>query len=156
MFQNGEGKFHETGKFDPSAIATGKIGGKGKAKSGSSRRASSSRSAQAGLNFPVGRIQRMLKQASGNGQRCSITAGVAMASVIEYLCAELLELSGNCARDNNLKRITPRNILTAVKSDEELARFITAWIPNSGTVPTADATLAVKKASKKDLNPDEQ
>ncbi len=34
-----------------------------------------------------------------------------------------LELSGNAARDNKLQRITPRHIMLAVRSDEELNRF---------------------------------
>lgn len=39
---------------------------------------------------------------------------------MEYLTAEILELSGNCARDNNAKRITPRHFKLAVQLDLEL------------------------------------
>merc|ERR1719342_604398 len=141
--------FHETGKIDPSQMGTGKLGGKGKAKTGATRKNASSKSAQAGLHFPVGRIQRRLKERLAHHQRCSITAGVALASVAEYLCAELLELSGNTARDYNVKRIVPRHILYAIKHDEELNKFITAWIPNGGTIPNADATAHIKKISNK-------
>ena len=149
MFGKSDGKYHDTGKIDPSLIGAGKIGGKGKAKTGATRRLASSRSAQAGLHFPVGRIQRLLRERVGNGQRCSITAGVALTSVAEYLCAELLELSGNCARDSNVKRIVPRHILVAIKSDEELNKFITAWIPFSGSVPSNEAVTSVRKVTKK-------
>eukprot|EP00477_Mikrocytos_mackini_P000394 GAHX01000419.1.p1 GENE.GAHX01000419.1~~GAHX01000419.1.p1 ORF type:complete len:156 (+),score=18.16 GAHX01000419.1:42-509(+) len=149
MFGKGEAKFHDTGKLDPSTMGSGKVGGKGKAKSGPQKRNASSRSAQAGLHFPVGRIHRFLKGQCMQGQRCSIKAGVALASVTEYLCAELLELSGNCARDWHVKRIVPRHILIAIKSDEELNKFVTAWIPNSGTVPSTEAISNVKKATKK-------
>merc|ERR1719167_997320 len=149
MFNKGEGKFHEGSKMDPSLMGSGKIGGKGKAKTGATRRHASSRSAQAGLHFPVGRIQRMLKERISGNQRCSITAGVALASVAEYLCAELLELSGNTARDYHVKRIVPRHILVAIKSDEELNKFITAWIPNGGVVATNESIASVKKMPKK-------
>ena len=41
--------------------------------------------------------------------------------VYKYLStAELLELSGNAARDNRRSRITPRHILLAIATDEEL------------------------------------
>ena len=36
--------------------------------------------------------------------------------------AEVLELSGNAARDNQRSRIIPRHMLLAVMSDEELAK----------------------------------
>ena len=42
------------------------------------------------------------------------------AAVLEYLCAEILELAGNAARDNNRHRIIPRHILLAIACDDEL------------------------------------
>lgn len=72
-------------------------GGKGKA--GSSEKASTSRSAKAGLTFPVGRVHRLLRK--GNyAQRVGSGAPVYLTSVLEYLAAEILELAGNAARDN--------------------------------------------------------
>jgi len=40
-----------------------------------------------------------------------------VAAVLEYLCAEILELAGNAARDNKKSRIVPRHITLAVKND---------------------------------------
>ena len=47
-------------------------------------------------------------------------SAVYMAAVIEYLLAEVLELAGNCARDNKRKSIKPRHIMMAVEMDDEL------------------------------------
>jgi histone H2A len=74
----------------------GKSGAKG-GKAGSTETKTQSRSAKAGLQFPVGRIHRMLKK--GNyAQRVGAGAPVYLAAVLEYLAAEILELAGNAAR----------------------------------------------------------
>jgi len=76
----------------------GKAGGKS-GKTGADDSKATSRSAKAGLQFPVGRIHRLLKK--GNyAQRVGAGAPVYLAAVLEYLAAEILELAGNAARDN--------------------------------------------------------
>lgn len=60
-------------------------------------------SKRAGIVFPCGRIRRYLKQ--GNyADRVGIGAGIYAAAALEYLTAEIIELAGNAARDNNKKR----------------------------------------------------
>jgi histone H2A len=63
---------------------------------------STCRSAKAGLQFPVGRI------ACYNARYISRVGGapVYLAAVMEYLCAELLDLAGDVAHDNKKSRIT--------------------------------------------------
>lgn len=78
-----------------------------------------SRSAKAGLQFPVSRVHRYLRQATHHF-RIASGAPVYQAAVMEYLTAEILELAGNAARDNKKTRIIPRHILLAVANDEEL------------------------------------
>jgi histone H2A len=92
-------------------------GGRGKkgAKSGAK-----SRSSKAGLQFPVGRIHRYLK---GSAPRIGAGAPVYLAAVLEYLCAEILELAGNAARDNKKSRIIPRHVQLAIRNDEELNKL---------------------------------
>ena len=69
------------------------MSGRGKGKSGGAKGKSVSRSAKAGLQFPVGRIARFLKKGK-YAQRIGAGAPVYLAAVLEYLSAELLELAG--------------------------------------------------------------
>jgi hypothetical protein len=71
----------------------------GKGKGGRGEKKSTTSSAKAGLQFPVGRIGRYLRQGK-YATRMGAGAPVYLAAVLEYLCAEILELAGNAARDN--------------------------------------------------------
>ena len=68
-----------------------------------------SKSVKAGLQFPVGRIARFMKEGK-YAERVGAGAPVYMSAVLEYLAAEVLELAGNAARDNKKTRIVPRHI----------------------------------------------
>jgi len=90
-----------------------KSGGKGKGKGlgkSASKSAPKSRSAKSGLQFPVGRIHRLIKQRATATERVGGTAAVFTAAVLEYLTAEVLELAGNASSDLKMKRITPRHL----------------------------------------------
>ena len=52
-----------------------------------------SRSRRAGLHFPVGRIHRYLRKGP-YASRIGSFAPVYLAAVLEYLCAEIIELAG--------------------------------------------------------------
>ena len=74
-------------------------------------------------------------------------AGVYAAAVAEYLCAEILELAGNAARDNKKARINPRHVTLAVKNDEELNNLLGGvTIAGGGVLPNIHAVLLPKKS----------
>merc|ERR1712176_452824 len=123
---------------------------KGKAKGGKGAK-SMTRSSRAGVQFPVGRIARYMRH-GGYAKRIGAGAPVYVAAVLEYLCAELLELAGNAARDNKKQRIIPRHIQLAVRNDEELNKLLgDVTITGGGVLPNIHAVLlpASKKNKKK-------
>ncbi|XP_050520743.1 histone H2A-like [Daktulosphaira vitifoliae] len=111
--------------------------------------ATKTKSSRAGLQFPVGRILRLLKK--GNyAERVGAGAPVYLAAVLEYLSAEILELAGNAARDNKKSRIIPRHIQLAIRNDEELSTLLSGvTIAQGGVLPNIQAILLPKKTEKK-------
>ena len=77
------------------------------------------RSSRAGLQFPVGRLHRFLREGR-YGDRVGAGAPVFMAAVLEYLTVEVLELAGNAARNNSETSISPTHVMFAIMNDEEL------------------------------------
>lgn len=115
---------------------TSEVGGKGRSK-------------RARIVFPVGRVQRLLKD-GGYAERVGAGAAVYLAAALEYLTAEIVELAGNAARDNNKMRILPRHIQLAVRNDEELSRLLHGvTISQGGVLPNIHAVLLPKKTVKK-------
>merc|ERR1712004_566514 len=66
-------------------------GGKAGKDSGKTKQKAVSRSARAGLQFPVGRIHRHLKSRATSSGRVGATAAVYSSAILEYLTAEELE-----------------------------------------------------------------
>lgn len=95
----------------------------------------SSRAAMAGLIFPIIRIENIMMSFSIS-ERKSELAAVFLTAVVEYICAEVLELAGNSAKDNKKQRITPRHIMMAVRSDSELSKLFANTIFSGGVVPS--------------------
>jgi len=122
----------------------------GRGKSGKSAKVKSkSRSSRAGLQFPVGRLHRLLKKGHYS-ERVGSGAPVYLAAVLEYLSAEILELAGNAARDNKKTRIVPRHLQLAIRNDEELNKLLSnVTIAQGGVLPHINPILLPKKSSDK-------
>ena len=112
-----------------------------------------SRSAKAGLQFPLGRVARYMKAAKASS-RVGAGAPVYLAAVLEYLTAEVLELAGNAARDNKKTRIVPRHIQLAVRNDEELTKLLHGvTIASGGVLPNVNQAILLKCEAKHDGSP---
>merc|ERR1712114_92350 len=124
-----------------------KMSGSGRGKGGKVKNKAKSRSSRAGLQFPVGRIHRLLRK--GNyAERVGAGAPVYLAAVMEYLAAEVLELAGNAARDNKKTRIIPRHLQLAIRNDEELNKLLAGvTIAQGGVLPNIQAVLLPKKSA---------
>lgn len=109
-----------------------------------------SRSSRAGLQFPIGRIHKILKK--GNfAPRIGGGAPIYLAAALEYLSAEILELATEAALDNKKSRVIPRHILFAIKNDEELNKMLSGvTISQGGVIPSINPILLPKKTVKND------
>nr|XP_054970369.1 uncharacterized protein LOC100980546 [Pan paniscus] len=127
---------------EASMSGRGKQGGKARAKA-------KTRSSRAGLQFPVGRVHRLLRK--GNySERVGAGAPVYLAAVLEYLTAEILELAGNAARDNKKTRIIPRHLQLAIRNDEELNKLLgRVTIAQGGVLPNIQAMARTKQTARK-------
>jgi histone H2A len=77
---------------------------------------------KADLQFSVSRTAAILRRHIS--LRIGETAPVYLAAVLEYICAEILELAGNHALNKRMKTILPRHIKEIVIEDEELYRLM--------------------------------
>uniref|UniRef100_UPI00398F1068 histone H2A type 2-A-like n=1 Tax=Pristiophorus japonicus TaxID=55135 RepID=UPI00398F1068 len=113
----------------------------GRGKSGCKARAKS-RSSRAGLQFPVGRVHRLLRK--GNYAERVGAGAPYMAAMLEYLTAEILELAGN----NKKTRIIPRHLQLAVRNNQELNKLLgKVTIAQGGVLPNIQAVLLPKETT---------
>ena len=106
-----------------------------------------SKSARAGLTYPVARVKNQIKGRTGNlhvGQG----APVYLAAVLEYLTAEILELSGNASRDNKKVRINDRHIMLAIRNDEELNKLLKGYVLGGGVIPNIHSAFLPEDKKK--------
>jgi len=117
---------------------------------------------QYGLIFPVLRTRKYLKQYLGvphkkgalKNRKANVTvrheASIYTAAVLEYMCAEVLEISGNVAMEKKRKTIKPRDILLAIRDDEEINKLISknAVFCQTGIIPKKIPTVLLKPYQK--------
>lgn len=83
-----------------------------------------SRSARAGLLFPVGRIHRICRKDVPGFSRMGKFAPVYLTAVLEYLTAEVLEQAGIISKMLQCDRVTPQHIRLAIREDSELDKLV--------------------------------
>ncbi|XP_044441622.1 histone H2A, sperm [Triticum aestivum] len=131
---------------------------------------------KAWLRFPVSRVGRYLKQGR-YARRVAPQAAVYLTAVLEYLVAgavagksgrsarafglgpslrrlgasqarPVLELSGNAAKANKKKLITPRHLMLAIRNDGELSSLLAGvTIAHGGVVPNINPALLPKRTA---------
>ena len=80
-------------------------------------------------------------------ERVESGAPVYLAAVLEYLSAEVLELAGNAARDEQETRIIPRHLQFAIRNDEELNKLGLVWVvAQDGVLPNIQSIVLPKKS----------
>eukprot|EP01127_Copromyxa_protea_P010855 TRINITY_DN268_c0_g1_i2.p1 TRINITY_DN268_c0_g1~~TRINITY_DN268_c0_g1_i2.p1 ORF type:complete len:286 (+),score=58.36 TRINITY_DN268_c0_g1_i2:28-885(+) len=124
-----------TGEMAKHAISEGT---KAVVKANTTKRGSLSK--RAGLQFPAARMKRLIKEHWR--ARVGQSSAVYLAAVLEYICAEILELAGNAARDEKKLRILPKHITCAIRHDEELDTMFThVIIAGGGVIPAIHKAL---------------
>ena len=111
-----------------------------------------SRSKKAGLIFPIGRVGSLLRRGQ-YARRVGASSAVYLAAVLEYLTAELLELTVKAAaqQKNKSKRLSPRTLTLAVRHDDDLGALLqNVTLSRGGVIPSSNKALAkTQKGGKK-------
>jgi histone H2A len=90
---------------------------------------------KAGLQFHPEHVALIANRLTGD---CPMSDGAAvyLCAVVEYMIAEVLEMSGNVAKDQHSSLIDGRCISLGIRSDEELDRFFQSnFIRGGGIKP---------------------
>lgn len=85
------------------------------------------KSAQAGLQFSVPRVRTIISQYAGT-KRLGDLAVVYTTAVVEYLVAELLDLSSKHVLESKKQRITPHHLAQTISGDRELSRLFRNYV----------------------------
>ena len=81
-----------------------------------------SRSQRAGLIWPVSKTHRKLNDTKGV-KRVGAGAPVYVAAVLESIAVEILGSAAQICNSNGRKRLTPADIIAALRSDSELNKM---------------------------------
>ncbi len=85
------------------------------------------RAKKAKLHVSVSKVENCMRSMTKKGQRFDATALVYATAVVEYLSAEILEVSSNAANDAKRNTLLPKDFTTAMEADEELRNFLKCY-----------------------------
>ena len=121
-----------------------------KPKKGSGTRAAPQRlEKRLGLVWGVGRTASALRKGRFS-DRFGKGAAIFMAGVLQYLTSEILEMAGDNAAEKKKTLIQPKNIMHAIRNDEELHKlFAHIQVSDGGNKQHIEDFLMVNKKGKK-------
>lgn len=105
----------------------------------------------ASLYFKISTTHILIKKYITNGNSVFEDATVFLTGVLEYMALEILELSGNRARDNKRIQIMPRDIFITIKNDFELNQIFKGYILGTGVIPNINYKITNGGAPKKEI-----
>jgi histone H2A len=98
---------------------------------------------KSGLMFPVFKVENIIRN-NYKGNVAELSA-IYLTAVLEYITAEILELTANATRDNKKRVLQSRYLMLAIKHDEELSKLAKnlGWdILGGGEIPNIYAALS--------------
>ena len=111
----------------------------------------SSRQNKAGIIFPPSLVEKFLRDFGSSNVMIGNLSPIFLASVLEYICFEILDLSVNYCKENKHIRITIRDLELSVRNDYELNNlFVKLNISflGGGVLPYIHSSLLNKTKTK--------
>lgn len=111
-----------------------------------------SRQQKASIIFPPSVVEKFLRNFGSSKIMVNSLAPVFLASVIEFISYEILELSVNFCKENKHNRITIRDLELSVRSDDELNHLfqkLNLTFLGGGVLPYIHISLFNKVCKKK-------
>lgn len=96
-----------------------------------------------GLSFPIATVGVLASLRMG--RNVSAEATVYLSAVLEYMAAECLELGGNAAKVQEVRKVTARLLMLAIRTDEELDGFFPNHFLYAGVVPYIHQAMRTAK-----------
>ena len=93
--------------------------------------------------FSVNAVRRRLR--SEKYTATEMGAAIYMTAVLEYLTCEVIRLAGDVAKSKNKIRISPKELQTAIKNDDELLTILAANRPPD-KIPVVDGNATAQSA----------
>ena len=104
---------------------------------------------RAGINFPVNRIKTYMRKCGANKRLGSLSA-VYLASVLEYLTAEIADMAGTVVLDEGKKTINQKHLFKAINGDLDLQKVFNGIIKDGGVKQTVtDFRFKTKEQQEK-------
>lgn len=98
---------------------------------------------RAGTMFPVGRVERLLRE-EALAPRLRTEAAVALTAILDEVMGSILDESIKVTLDNKRSRINPRFLKMAREKEDEFQRLMPGTFPCSGVVPHKTQEVTVQ------------